>query len=148
MIKNVSFLLGIICLTSCTQVNTTTESSMTQGQDTIGKVAISITKSDSVPTTESTLLFKASGTEPGWFAEVYSNQLRLVVDYGNDSLLLNHAFTGLENENGFQYTEPNVLDIQIHHKTCVDAGSGEKREREVLVKYKDKTYKGCGYFTR
>ncbi|MCC6181622.1 MAG: hypothetical protein IT237_07295 [Bacteroidia bacterium] len=148
MIKNICFLLGVICFTSCTQVNTTTQSSMTQGHDTIGKVAISITKNDSVPKIESVLLFKATGTEPGWFAEFYSDKLRLVLDYGSDSLLLNHSFTNIENENGFRYEEPNVLDIQIHNTACVDAGSGEKREREIFVKYKDKTYKGCGYYIK
>ena len=36
-----------------------------------------------------------------FLAEFYKNKLRLVVDYGNDSLIINDKFEGLDNKDGY-----------------------------------------------
>lgn len=148
---------------ACTQVTTTGEKNITQGGDTVASVDISTSKVDALNTlaemdeeTEpSKLLFKASGTEPGWFAEFYNNKLRLVVDYGKDSLIMNNQkFEGLDNKDGFIFgvqgdkDEAKNVGINIINKSCVDAGSGDKKDRTVVVTYKGKTYKGCGSFVK
>ncbi len=148
-------------LISCTQVNTTGEKTVTQGGDTIAEVDISLSKYDAITELaeideEQTqkLLFKASGIEPGWFAEVYNNKLRLVVDYGEDSLILDNKFEGLDNKNGYLFNvegdknKNRNVQILIINKSCTDAGSGDKKDRQVSVLFKGKKYKGCGSFEK
>ncbi len=159
---SIIFCSAIIALTACTQVNSSSEKTITQGQDTISNVEISTSKVDALNTLAemdeaqpSKLLFKASGTEPGWFAEFYSDKLRLVVDYGKDSLImLDQKFEGLDHKDGFIFgvqgekdLSKNVM-VNIDNKPCVDPGSGDKRDRTVYVSYKGKKYRGCGSFTK
>ena len=105
-------------------------------------------------TETSTLLFKATGIEPGWLAEFYNNKLRLVVDYGKDSLILdNQKIEGLDDTKGYLLELINdgktkQYSFQIINKPCTDAGSGDKKDRTVVVSYKGKTYKGCGSFVK
>lgn len=162
MIKNTLLGLTAFILVSCTQVNSTGEKTITQGDDTVSSIEISTSKVDALNTlaemdeTEtSKLLFKASGTEPGWFAEIYNNKLRLVVDYGKDSLILdNQKFDGLDDKEGYIFGVQGDKDasknigINIINKPCNDAGSGDKMDRMVVVSYKGKSYKGCGNFIK
>jgi uncharacterized membrane protein len=161
MIKNTLLGLTAFILVSCTQVNSTGEKTITQGDDTVSSVEISTSKVDALNTlaemdeTEaSKLIFKASGTEPGWFAEIYNNKLRLVVDYGKDSLILdNQKFDGLDNKEGYLLeliddSKIKKYSFQIINKPCTDAGSGDKMDRMVVVSYKGKSYKGCGNFIK
>lgn len=148
---------------ACTQVNSNAEKTITQGDDTVASVEISTSKVDALntlaemdeETQPSKLLFKASGIEPGWFAEFYSNKLRLLVDYGKDSLIMiDQKFEGLDDKEGFIFVVQGDKDISknvginIINKPCVDAGSGDNKDRMVVVTYKGKTYKGCGSFVK
>ena len=156
-------LLGVtaLFLISCTQVNTSAEKTITQGGDTIGEMDISLSKMDAVEELskideqEATkLLFKASGTEPGWLAEFYNNKLRLVVDYGKDSLIMDSKFEGLDDKEGYIFGVQGDKDvakninISIVNKPCTAAGSGDKMDRTVVVFYKGKKYTGCGNFVK
>lgn len=161
MIKCVIIGLSALFLVSCTQVNSNGDKTVTQGKDTVGEVGISMSKMDAVeelskldePKT-SKLMFKASGTEPGWFAEIYDNKLRLVVDYGIDSLIMESKFENLDSKDGYVLemtvgtTTSQKNTMQIINKTCVADGSGDKMDRMVVVSYKGKTYKGCGSFVK
>lgn len=148
---------------ACTQVNSNAEKTITQGDDTVASLEISTSKVDALNTlaemdeeaAPSKLLFKASGIEPGWFAEFYTDKLRLLVDYGKDSLIISdHQFDGLDNKDGFIFGVQGEKDlnknvvINIDNKSCTDAGSGDVKDRTVIVKYKGKTYKGCGSFVK
>jgi len=162
MKKHLLFSVSAFVLLSCTQVNSDGEKTITQGEDTISTVEISTSKIDALnslaemdESETSTLLFKASGIEPGWFAEFYSNKLRLVVDYGKDSLVMDdQKFEGLDDKEGYIFGVQGDKDvsknigINIINKSCEDAGSGDKKDRTVIVTYKGKTYKGCGSFVK
>ena len=145
-------------LSACTQVNTQGEKTITQGDDTISTVDISVSKTgglvdlvEEVEKAESSkLLFKASGTEPGWFAEFYTNKLRLVVDYGKDSLIIEDTFKDFSNEKSFVYvkainvnSKSSALSLAIKKEACTGA-SGEKEDFTVSFKLNNKSYKGCG----
>jgi uncharacterized membrane protein len=161
MKKLILFCFTISALMSCTQVNSTGEKIITQGGDTVSSVEISTSKIDALislseidePQTN-VLKFKASGIEPGWFAEVYENKLRLIVDYGKDSLVMESKFEDLDNKNGFVFDKngdkspSNNVKVYIQNKSCTDAGSGEKKDRIVSIIYKSKIYKGCGSFVK
>jgi len=43
-------------------------------------------------------LLIARGSEPGWYAEFFADHLRLLVDYGADSLILEKDFSGINND--------------------------------------------------
>ena len=158
----VLFSIALLILNSCTQVNSNGEKVITQGDDTVSSVEISTSKLDALNTLSemdeadrSSLLFKANGSEPGWFVEFYVNRLRLVVDYGKDSLILeNQKFEGLDNKDGYVFgvqgdkKVSKNIGINIINKPCVADGSGNKMDRTVIVSYKDKTYKGCGSFAK
>jgi uncharacterized membrane protein len=162
MIKKVILGFSSMILVSCTQVNSTGEKTITQGDDTLSSLEISTSKIDALNSLSeideietSNLLFKATGIEPGWFAEFYNNKLRLVIDYGKDSLILeNQKFEGLDNKEGYIFGEQGNKDasknigINIINKPCTDAGSGNKKDRTVVVSFKGKTYKGCGSFVK
>ena len=145
---------------SCTQVNSNGEKTITKGKDTVTEVGISLNKYDAISELAEIeepqeLLFRASGIEPGWLAEFYNNKLRLVVDYGKDSLIMdNQKFEDLDDKNGFVFEIKGEKDngknvaIRIINTTCVASGSGNKEDRTVYVTYKGKTYKGCGSFVK
>ncbi len=152
-----AFFLG-----ACTQVNTQGEKTITQGDDTISSVDISVSKTgglvDLVEEVEKSetpkLLFKASGTEPGWFAEMHTNKLRLVVDYGKDSLIIEDTFKDFESEKNFVYVKAinengksAALSLAIKKESCT-AASGDKEDFTVSFKFNNKSYKGCGSFVK
>ena len=154
--------ITVLGLYACTQVNSNGEKTITNGEDTVTSVEISTSKVDALNTLseisegeETKLVFKASGIEPGWLAEFYNNKLRLLVDYGKDSLIiLDQKFEGLDDKEGFIFGVQGDKDlnknvgINIINKPCVDAGSGDNKDRMVIVTYKGKTYKGCGSFIK
>ena len=96
----------------------------------------------------------ARGSEPGWYAEFFADHLRLLVDYGADSLILEKDFSGINNDKTYSAaivensTENKdhksiSLSIALTDKPCTEEASGEKREKSISIKYKGKTYKGC-----
>ena len=161
MIKNVIYSVTVLILVSCTQVNTKGEKTITQGDDTVSEVEISLSKVDALNSLaemdepkKSILLFKASGTEPGWFAEFYDNKLRLVVDYGKDSLLIDDKFEISESDKTFAYSKAvtingknTAISVAINNTPCTSA-SGDKENRTVSIKFNNKEYKGCGSFIK
>lgn len=150
-------LTGIISILmiSCTQVNSNGEKTITKGGDTVADVDISLSKYDAINELAeikepSELLFKASGTEPGWFAEFYNDKLRLVVNYGKDSIWIEDSFEKVNDEKGFAYMKTmndKSVTISIENKPCT-AASGEKADRLVILKFKSSIYKGCGSFVK
>lgn len=98
----------------------------------------------------SEILFKASGTEPGWTAEYYTDKFRLVVDYGKDSLIIRNISKYLDPKSGYSFSfinsdngKENRLDVKIEDKECIDA-AGNKKAKTVTVTYNKKVYRGCG----
>lgn len=93
------------------------------------------------------LLLIARGSEPGWYAEFFEDHLRLLIDYGTDSLILEKDFSKINADKAFNTSLENKstppLIISISEKPCVEEASGEKREKSISIKYKNKTYKGC-----
>lgn len=143
-------------LVSCTQVNSNGEKTVTQGEDTLSDVSISLSKMDAVEELanmkedgKADLVFKASGTEPGFTAEFYADRLYLVADYGKDKLTIKRANIDLDQ------TSDLKIDLQsgagdyilIQNKPCQNA-AGELEERTVQLTYKGKLYKGCGSFKK
>jgi uncharacterized membrane protein len=98
----------------------------------------------------SELLFKASGSEPGWIAEYYTDKFRLVVDYGKDSLIIRNISKYFDLNGGYNFSYKNSeggkeihLNVKIEEKECIDA-TGNKKPKTVTITFNDKVYKGCG----
>lgn len=97
------------------------------------------------------LLLKAIGTEPGWFAEFYNNRVRMMLDYGKDSLsLYDDKFEEVSNDKGFRYKKEFdrngkkvTLEVEIRNAPCTDP-SGNTVSRTAQVRFMNKVYKGCG----
>lgn len=124
------------------------EDSIIEKQDTI--VAVDLTNSKTAKVAKPLLI--ARGSEPGWYAEFFSDHLRLLVDYGKDSLILEKDFSGINNDKTYSVTiventnenkKNKSLTISVTDKPCTEEGSGEKREKSISIKYNNKTYKGC-----
>ncbi len=151
--KKIIFLIATVCVViSCTQVNSTSDKSITKGEDTLADVNVSLSKMDLVEELANVkdndeVLFKASGSEPGWFAEFYNKKIRLVVDYGKDSVIIEHNNDGLTKKEDQKISLGKAGEILIQHKSC-NAISGEVAERSVTVVYKSKQYQGCGSFNK
>lgn len=163
MKKIVIPIILFVALCACNQLNTKGNENVKQGEDTVSNVDISISKVDALSNLaeEDTqnnnpiLLFTAHGSEPGWYAQFYNNHLKLVVDYGKDSLLIDDIFEKLDDSKGYTYSkaksengEKYALSISIANTPCVYSASGDKEDRTVTVKLNNKTYKGCGSFTK
>lgn len=100
---------------------------------------------------ESELLFKASGSEPGWIAEYYTDKFRLVVDYGKDSLIIKNVSKYFDSSTGYSsFSYKNTgegketrLNVKIEEHECTDQ-AGVKNPYTITVTFNDKVYKGCG----
>ncbi len=161
--RDTCFIVMAFLCVACNQTHTSTEKNVVVANDTISKVDISIHKADTIlgDTTvvrkpnASILLMKLRGTEPGWYGEVYSDHLRLLVDYGKDSASIQHNFNSSLSDKGFvaslcisqtlKMKQADVsLTLDITQKPCIEAASGDKRERSVTLIFNKKMYKGCG----
>ncbi len=102
------------------------------------------------------LLLIARGSEPGWYAEFFEDHLRLLIENGTDSLRFEKDFSGINEGDSYamnlkqDFKNPRdkiikvtAIDINIENKNCAEEGSGEKREKSIIIKYNGKTYKGC-----
>lgn len=162
MRKTLIFGTAIVMLMACTDVNTNGEKTITQDGDTISNVEISVSKVDALANLleedesneESELLFKAHGSEPGWLADVYNNKLRLVLNYGKDSLWVDDTFKGLDAVTGYSFAKAwsingqNVaVSLSISNTSCTGT-NGNKEERTVSLKVNNVEYKGCGSFIK
>jgi hypothetical protein len=155
MIKYILVGLTALFLVSCTQVNTSTDKTITQDGDTVAEVDISLSKMDAVEELSKIdepqayqILFKASGSEPGWFAEISAFKIRVVLDYGKDSVILENQGEVINDKVDYKYVVPNTISIDAVNKPCIAAGSGDKMDRQVTIAYKGKKYTGCGSFVK
>ena len=155
MIKHILVGLAASFLVACTQVNTNGDKTITQGDDTIAEVDISLSKMDAVEELskidepkKDKILFKAGGTEPGWIVEISQLKIRLVVDYGKDSMITEYKGPTINRNEDFEYVINKIFSLIAENKHCVDGASGEKMDRQVSVSYKGKNYKGCGSFIK
>jgi uncharacterized membrane protein len=93
------------------------------------------------------LLYKAVGSEPGWYAEFYTNKFRMLMNYGEDSIVLFREFkqggdlnfTYKNEENGQKVN----MNVKLEDKVCTDAAGG-KNPNTVTVQFNEKTFVGCG----
>lgn len=152
--KKILLALFVIALISCEQIEKIDKQMDADSTD----VANEIADLKSLGTLErmtaegeSELLFKASGTEPGWIAEYYTDKFRLIVDYGKDSLIIRNISKYFDSDNGyssFSYKNTETgkevrLNVKIEDKEC-NAASGDKKSQTVTVTLNDKVYTGCG----
>ena len=90
-------------------------------------------------------LLIARGSEPGWYAEFFKDHLRLLLNYGKDSVFVENDFTNIIKDENYKvsFTKVSPLSIIIDMKPCTEEASGDKKERTISLKYKGNTYKGC-----
>lgn len=158
--KYIYWISTLCLLVACNRTQTDGEKTITINADTVSSVNISIHKADTVlssdkPAATPVLLMKLYGSAPNWYGEVYNDHLRLLVDYGKDSLVVHHNFESSLSNAGFvasvciaetvkaKFKEVS-LTLTITGKPCVDANSNRVCERSVVMFYDKKTYKGCG----
>jgi uncharacterized membrane protein len=142
-------ILFLCVFSACNSVHTEGEQEITKGNDTIGKLQVEVSNEGMRKMNTDNLLFEAHGTEPGWFVQLYPDRLRLLVEYGQDSVIISDAFENVETKTDYTYnknTQGSNLELIIKNNSCIDAGSGDKLPKEVMVKWKEKSYKGCGKF--
>ena len=152
--KKILLALFVVALVSCEQIEKIDKQMDADSTD----VANEIADLKSLGTLErmtaegeSELLFKASGTEPGWIAEYYTDKFRLIVDYGKDSLIIRNISKYFDSSTGyssFSYKNTEAgnevrLNVKIEDKECT-AASGDKKSQTVTVSLNDKVYTGCG----
>lgn len=148
--------VSLFFLASCTQVNSTGEKTITQGEDTVSDVNISLSKMDAVEELanmkeEGTakLLFKASGSEPGWYAEFYSDRVFVVAEQGAAKITVKRVNNDLDKEADVKIDlGSSLVDcITIQNKSCTNM-AGEQESRYVKMVYNGKLYTGCGSFVK
>lgn len=93
------------------------------------------------------LLFKASGSEPGWYAEFYTDRIFIVADQGTDKITVKRKNIDLDQPADLKIDiGSSVVDcITIQNKPCTNM-AGEKESRYVKLVYNGKLYTGCGSF--
>lgn len=146
----------IVILSACKDVNSHSDTAVTSGSDTITEAEISVSKTDALINSveelskepESKLLFKASGFEPGWLLNIHTDKLKLICDYGNDSILINNDFSKLTNDKVYSYSNNSNFNLNITNKPCNDEATGDKKDYTVSIQFKGKNFKGCGSFEK
>ena len=95
------------------------------------------------------VLFNASGTEPGWMADFYKDKIRLIVNSGRDSVIMERDNKDLNDKADIKIKLPSGASdmMLIENKSCT-AISGDIRERTVTLKCMGKDYTGCGSFKK
>lgn len=88
----------------------------------------------------SNLLIIATGSEPGWILNIYSDKYEFIGNYGKDTLRGERNFA---KEQIPIYFTSSDLSFKIEKKNCI-AMSGEKLELSVEVTYQNNVFKGCG----
>lgn len=145
-------LFPALILLACSQVHTEGEKTIVQGEDTIAHADISVSKLDAVeelskeePKPSSKVIFKAHGSEPGWYAEFMESGMRFVYDYGKDSLWLNiDDMQNILNDQPFILNDRTLdFKLRIENTPCTN-DKGDKESRTVSIIYHGKPYKGCG----
>jgi uncharacterized membrane protein len=140
----------ILMITACNSVRTEGETEITKGNDTVANLKVEVSNEGmNRKMNDNNLLFEGRGTEPGWFIQIYEGKLRLLVDYGADSVIIADSFEGIKAEENFNYNKvsgDNKLELNIKNKPCTDEGKGDTSPQTVVVNWKNKSYTGCGKF--
>ncbi|GIV28368.1 MAG: hypothetical protein KatS3mg027_2182 [Bacteroidia bacterium] len=138
-------IFSLILLFSCQNENSNTNVSATK--DTISSKADTVRNNENTPSNQriltqvpSNLIIIATGTEPGWILNIYSNKYEFIADYGKDTLSGERTFN--IDEVPIYFTSSD-LSFKIDKKNCI-AISGETLDLSVEVKYKGEVLKGCG----
>ena len=155
------FIMSVVLCYSCNQVKTEGTKNVVVGEDTVAEVDVAITKLDQIaelteePKQEQKLIFTAHGSEPGWMAQFYNNKLRVLANYGKDSVIINDDFSALIEAKDYNYNKSVTINgqssnliITIQNKSCVSEASGDKEDKKVLMNFNSKTYSGCGSFNK
>lgn len=96
-------------------------------------------------------IFFAKGNEPGWMVilDRQTSQLRLVADYGQQTLTLPYKIERLTNgqEASVQLRstrEDQPLQARLQAKACFDSMSGMPYPVQVTLQWQNRTLQGCG----
>lgn len=96
------------------------------------------------------IILKARGFEPGWYAEFYADRVKLLLNYGKDSLTWKADFSDLKNKKNFKSSmkENNngkeaELTIILKEESCTEAASGDNKEQSITIIYNNQSYSGC-----
>jgi hypothetical protein len=144
------FFLSVLFISSCDSIPEDTESEIP-----LSKTDLLISALDNEPSEEktNTLLFKANGFEPGWLIEIYEQNIKVILDYGNDSLLVKADFSKMKKSEAFSFqaeVDKNgtkmPLNIKLENTSCKDEATGELKEAKVTMKIGDKSYIACGNY--
>jgi len=90
--------------------------------------------------------FRAVGQEPGWFAEIDGQSLRLVYDYGERETVTSVAAAGIDQGRTlYRSTTANPpVVVAIEDRRCGDAMSGQPFPSTVVVTIGARALHGCG----
>ena len=94
------------------------------------------------------VVFRAVGSEPGWFVEVGKGEappLHATLDYGDRKIDLAHV---QPDEGGYagSTSQGSPVALAIKREPCHDGMSGEAFEASAQLIVGSKTYRGCGAF--
>lgn len=154
MIKYTFIAIGFLGLMSCNQTNENKSNTQNDEANIVlskTEALVNLTEEAETSTTpESKLVFKASGSEPGWAAEFYSDKMRLLYNYGQDSIWIKDSFVDAYGDKGFNYKGVAAVQgaevpliISVQNQKCTDM-AGNIADRVVTIKLGVTEYKGCG----
>ncbi|MGZ3899645.1 MAG: hypothetical protein ACXVNM_12785 [Bacteroidia bacterium] len=135
-----------------TSLEETEDTTKHETKDSAGNIQQPIHESSGARVARQPLLI-ARGSEPGWYAEFYTDHVSMLLDYGKDTIKVEHDFSSINKDKSYKATMVNVtnnngkksslsLQINIEDKSCTEM-SGEKRDKAITLKYNNKEYKGC-----
>jgi uncharacterized membrane protein len=92
--------------------------------------------------------FRATGNEPGWNMEIYSDSIKLVLDYGASTERFATP-APIEDATAHRTTYESVNDshrltVTLEGGGCSDTMSGEEFEVSVTVTLGERVLRGCG----
>lgn len=135
-----AFLYGCTSNTADTSHNATT----TQTNDTATYQqpddSAKLTTKQVLQQIDTDLLLIASGTEPGWILQIYTDKFIFIAQYGQDTL--QEPFSANIQQFPIQY-KSQTLSFQLEKKNCT-AISGETMPLTATIEYKGNKWTGCG----
>ena len=92
--------------------------------------------------------FRASGNEPGWIFELFSDRMAFLGRYGTERVITPRPQVSAGASAGetvyAAVSEAHRLTVRIREVPCVDSMSGDRYETTVEVELDGKGYRGCG----
>lgn len=99
------------------------------------------------------MALRASGNEPGWFAELAHGErprLQATINYGERRLVVDAAqpLPATAGATGFggQATDGSAVELRIRHEACRDDMSGHPFPASAELVVDDRGYRGCAAF--